>query len=84
MSAKVPKIIRRNFQSSATIAVNQKVLKNAVQLAGELGVEVPMSKMILDYMNYLEAENKVNEDHCAIAKVYEKNMDVVVKRNKPV
>lgn len=80
LDSKAPKIISRDFEASARIAVHQKDLKNAVHLAGELGVEVPMSKMILDYMNEMESEGKVNEDHCAIAKIYEKNMGIQIRK----
>jgi 2-hydroxy-3-oxopropionate reductase len=76
---KAPKIISRNFEASARIAVHQKDLKNAVKLASELGVEIPMSEMILDYMNEMEADGKINEDHCAIAQIYEKRMGVEIK-----
>ncbi|HBV67882.1 MAG TPA: hypothetical protein DEF04_06650 [Clostridiales bacterium] len=79
LDSKAPKIISRNFEASARIAVHQKDLKNAVDLAGELNIERPMSKMILDYMNEMESEGMVNEDHCAIAKVYEKRMGVEIK-----
>ncbi|HYE10951.1 MAG TPA: NAD(P)-binding domain-containing protein [Patescibacteria group bacterium] len=82
MNAKIPKIISRNFEASARIAVHQKDLKNAVQLAEELEVEIPMSKMVLDYMNEMETEGRVNEDHCAIAKVYEKSMGIEIKKHR--
>lgn len=75
---KAPKIISRNFEASARIAVHQKDLKNAVTLAEQLGVEIPMSKMILEYMNEMEADGRINEDHCAIAKIYEKNMGIEI------
>jgi len=77
---KAPKIISRNFEASARIAVHQKDLKNAVALASELGIEIPMSKMILDYMNEMEVDGKVNEDQCAIARIYEKRMGVEIKK----
>lgn len=80
MNSKIPKIISRNFEASARIAIHQKDLKNAVHMAEELDVEIPMSKMVLGYMNQMEAEGKVNEDHCAIAKIYEKNMDIEIKK----
>ena len=80
LDSKAPKIISRDFKASARIAVHQKDLKNAVHLAEELGIEIPMSKMILDYMNEMEAHGKVNEDHCAIAKIYEENMGVEIKK----
>ncbi|MFJ5718063.1 NAD(P)-dependent oxidoreductase [Neobacillus sp. NPDC093127] len=81
---KAPKMISRNFEASARIAVHQKDLMNAVQLAEELSVEIPMSKMVLDYMNEMEALGKVNEDHCAIVKIYEKNMGVEIKKQQDV
>lgn len=77
--SKAPKIISRNFEASARIAVHQKDLKNAVKLAEELNVEIPMSNMILEYMNEMEADGKVNEDHCAIAQIYEKRMGIEIK-----
>jgi 2-hydroxy-3-oxopropionate reductase len=79
---KAPKIMSRNFEASARIAVHQKDLKNAVKLAEELDVEIPMSKMVLDYMNEMEDLGRDSEDHCAIVKIYEKNMGVVVKRQE--
>ncbi|MGB7606051.1 MAG: NAD(P)-binding domain-containing protein [Lutisporaceae bacterium] len=80
MNSKIPKIISRNFEASARIAIHQKDLKNAVHMAEELDVEIPMSKMVLGYMNQMEAEGKANEDHCAIVKIYEKNMDIEIKK----
>jgi len=80
MNAKIPKIISRDFEASARIAVHQKDLKNALRLAEELRVEIPMSKMVLEYMNEMEAEGRINEDHCAIARVYEKNMGIEIKK----
>lgn len=79
LDSKAPKIISRNFDASARIAVHQKDLKNAVKLAEELNIEIPMSKMILDYMNEMENDGKLNEDHCAITKIYEKRMGIEIK-----
>lgn len=81
-SSKAPKIISRDFEASARIAVHQKDLKNAVHLADELGIEIPISNMVLDFMNEMEADGKVNEDHCAIAKIYEKRMGVEIKKQQ--
>ncbi|WP_419954350.1 NAD(P)-binding domain-containing protein [Neobacillus niacini] len=79
---KAPKIMSRNFEASARIAVHQKDLKNAVKLAEEMDVQIPMSKMVLDYMNEMEDLGKDSEDHCAIVKIYEKNMGVLVKKQE--
>lgn len=80
MSSKIPKIISRDFTASARIAIHQKDLKNAVDLAEKLDVEIPMSKMVLEYMDEMEINGKENEDHCAIARIYEKNMGVEIKK----
>lgn len=77
--SKAPKIISRNFEASARIAVHQKDLKNAVKLAEELNIEIPLSKMILGYMDEMEQDGKSNEDHCAIAQIYEKRMGIEIK-----
>lgn len=80
MNVKIPKIISRDFEPSARIAVHQKDLKNAVQLAKELNVEIPMSEMVLHYMNEMEQLGKVNEDQSAIVKIYENNMGIEIKK----
>jgi len=79
MDIKVPKIISRDFSASARIAVHQKDMKNAVQLADDMGVEIPMSKYVLDCMNKMEDAGLINEDQCALVKVYEKEMGIEVK-----
>ena len=63
------------MQNSCT----SKNLKNALQLAKELDIEIPLSKMIFDYMNELEQDGMLNDDQCAIARIYEKRMGVIIK-----
>lgn len=79
MTLKAPKIIDRDFSASARVAVHQKDLKNADRLASEMGVDIPLSRKILADMNRLEAEGRVNEDHCAVARIYEQDMGVEIK-----
>jgi 2-hydroxy-3-oxopropionate reductase len=74
MNLKAPRLINRDYSASARIAVHQKDLKNAKELAERLGVDIPLSMIVLDYMNQLEAMGKVNEDQCAVARIYEKAM----------
>ena len=54
-------------------------MKNAMQLANEMGVEIPMSAIVLDHMNQMEEMGLINEDQCALIKVFEKQMDIQVK-----
>jgi len=82
LDLKAPKIIKRDFRPSARMAVHQKDLRNAVALAEKLGVSIPMTEMVLGYMDEMERKGKIDEDHCAIAGVYEENMGVVIKSEK--
>lgn len=79
LDSKIPKIISRNFEASARIAVHQKDLSNALKVADELGVEIPLSKMVLEFMDEMERDGKAGEDHCAIARIYEKRMGIEIK-----
>ncbi len=74
MDLKAPRLISRDYSASARTAVHQKDLKNARELAEHLGVDIPLSMMVLDYMNRLEAMGKADEDHCAVARIYEQAM----------
>lgn len=78
MDAKAPKLIAGDYTATARTAVHQKDLKNAVKLAYELGVAIPLSQIVLDEMNQLEAQGDINLDHCAVAKIYEQNMGITI------
>jgi 2-hydroxy-3-oxopropionate reductase len=76
MDLKAPRLISRDYSASARAAVHQKDLNNARDLAEHLGVEIPLSMMALDLMNKLEAMGKADEDHCAVARIYEEAMNL--------
>lgn len=78
LDAKAPKLIAGDYTPSARAAVHQKDLKNAMMLADELGVAIPLSQYVLDEMNHLEAQGDINLDHCAVAKIYEQDMGVSI------
>ena len=50
-----------------------------MQLADEMGVEIPMTKIVLDHMRQMDEMGLINEDQCALVKVFEKAMDVEIK-----
>lgn len=74
MDIKALRLISRDYSPSARTAVHKKDLDNAKDLAAHLGVDIPLSMMVLDYMNQLGAMGKADEDHCAVARIYEKAM----------
>lgn len=75
LEAKASKMIAHDFTASARIAVHQKDLKNAAALAEQMDVDIPLSKIVLDYMNEMEQTGRINEDHCAISQIYEARMN---------
>ncbi len=79
MDIKVPKLLSRDFSASARIAVHQKDINNAMELAEHLNVELPMTKIVKEQMDWMEAHGMINEDQCALAKYYEQAMGVEVE-----
>lgn len=78
MDLKGPKLIAGDYTATARTAVHQKDLKNALKLAQEFGVEIPLSEVTLNEMNRLEEQGDINLDHCAVAKIYEQDMQVSI------
>jgi len=80
LNAKAPRLIEGNYSPSARIAVHLKDLKNASELARQMNVKIPLSEIVLDYMDKMEVQGRINEDHCAIARIYEQSMGVRLGR----
>lgn len=79
LDAKAMKMIHRDFSASARIAVHYKDIKNAKNLANEMEVPVPATDLVLEYMRRMDEAGLINEDQCALVKVPEKDMGVVVE-----
>ena len=79
MDLKVPKLLSRDFSASARIAVHLKDINNAMDVAEHLGVELPMTKIVKEQMDWMDAHGMINEDQCALAKYYEDSMGVEIK-----
>jgi len=77
---KVPKVLKRDFSADARIAVHQKDIKNAKQLADEMQVAVPMADVVLACMQKMQDAGLINEDQCALVKPYEKAMGIEIKK----
>lgn len=75
LTARGPKMIEHDFTPSARLSIHQKDLRNALSFAQEMGVEIPMTNMVLDFMNELTEMGCANEDHSVLSKLYEQKMD---------
>ena len=79
LDAKAPKLLARDFSASARIAVHLKDINNAMEAAARLGVELPLSGIVKEQMDWMDAHGMIDEDQCALAKYYEDAMGVEIK-----
>ena len=73
---KIPKLIVRDYEPGARIAVPQKDIHNAKNYAHKLGVDLPMTDVVCHVMDWMEDNGYVNEDQIAMVRYYEAKMGV--------
>ncbi|HUT72718.1 MAG TPA: 2-hydroxy-3-oxopropionate reductase [Desulfatiglandales bacterium] len=79
LNAKVPLVLDRNFKPGFKIKLHRKDLKNALEAAGNLGLDLPVTKMVQDMINSLVQDGKGEEDHGGIVQAMEKKNNVEIK-----
>lgn len=79
LDAKVPNILERKFDPGFRIRLHIKDLKNALNTAKELEVPLPMTGMVHEMFQALNANGKGEEDHSAIIKFIEGMAKIEVK-----
>ena len=62
---------------SSRAPVHRKDIVNAVHYAEKLGVELPMTQMVLDVMDWMKDNGHIDEDQIAMVKYYEERMGVI-------
>lgn len=75
---KIPKLIHRDYEPGARVAVHRKDILNAKHYAHRLGVDVPMTDVVLHVMDWMNDNGLIDEDQIAMVKYYEDKMDVTV------
>lgn len=80
LDAKVPLVLEGNFKPGFRIELHIKDLMNALDTAHELGVPVPLSSQILEFMQALKVDGKATDDHGGIIQFYEKLANVEVRK----
>lgn len=75
---KVPKIIHRDYEPGARIAVHRKDILNAKHYAHKLGVDLPVTDVTLHIMDWMKDNGYIDADQAAMVKYFEDKMDVVV------
>ena len=75
---KVPMLIRRDYEPGARVAVHRKDILNAKHYAHKLGVDLPMTDVVLQVMDWMNDNGHIDEEQIAMVIYYEDKMDVQV------
>lgn len=75
---KVPKIIARDYEPGARIAVHRKDILNAKHYAHHLGVDTPVNDVTLMIMDWMNDNGYIDTDQAGMVKYFEDKMDVTV------
>ncbi len=75
---KIPKLIHRDYEPGARVAVHRKDILNAKHYAHHMGVDTPMTDVVLQVMDWMNDNGHIDEDQIAMVKYYEDKMDVTV------
>lgn len=75
---KVPKIINRDYEPGARIAVHRKDILNAKHYAHFLDVDTPVTDVVLQVMDWMNDNGHIDEDQAAMIRYYEDKMGVSV------
>jgi 2-hydroxy-3-oxopropionate reductase len=72
LDAKAPMMMSGNFNPGFRINLHIKDLKNALATGHETGSPLPLTSMVMEFMQSLKADGLENLDHSALARFYEK------------
>jgi 2-hydroxy-3-oxopropionate reductase len=82
LDAKMPMILNGNFKPGFRIGLHIKDLKNALGTAHELGIPVPLTSLVMEFMQALKVDGKADNDHGGLIRFYERMAGVEVRRRK--
>ena len=80
LDAKVPLALEGNFKPGFRIELHIKDMMNALETAHELGVPLPLSSQIMEFMQALKVDGKAADDHGGIIQFYEKLANIEVRK----
>ncbi len=79
LNAKVPLMLDRNFKPGFKINLHQKDLRNALEAASTMGLELPVTNIVQGMIGELVEDGKGNDDHGGIVQALEKKNGVEIK-----
>ena len=80
MDAKAPMIMDRNFKPGFKIDLHIKDLNNVMDAAKSVDSPIPLTVQVFEMMKILHGDGCGQNDHSAIAKVYEKMANTEITR----
>ncbi|MBQ3759764.1 MAG: NAD-binding protein, partial [Synergistaceae bacterium] len=80
MDAKAPMIMDRNFKPGFKIDLHIKDLNNVMDAAKSVDSPIPLTAQVFEMMKILHADGCGQNDHSALAKVYEKMANTEITR----
>ncbi len=79
LNAKVPLALERNFTPGFRIRLHQKDLKNALEAAGSLDLDLPLTKKVQEMIGFLVSQGKGDDDHGGIIQELERKNDAIIQ-----
>jgi len=80
LNAKVPLITDRNFKPGFKLNLHQKDLKNALEAASTLGLNLPATDMVKGYVDTLVSEGKGDDDHGGLVQKLEADNNAEIRK----
>ncbi len=82
MKTRCPSSSSAIMSPGARVAVHRKDILNAKHFAHHMGVDTPMTDVVLRVMDWMNDNGHIDEDQIAMVKYYEDKMDVTVGEEK--
>jgi len=81
LNAKAPLIMDRKFDPGFRIRLHIKDLANALETGRSVGVPLPLTSMVMEFMQALRVAGDEEKDHGALVRFYERLSGVEVKKS---
>ena len=79
LDAKMPMVLARNFKPGGKISINKKDIRNVMETAATLQMDLPLTSVLSGIFGWLESAGKAGLDHAAIVQYYEKVADMEIR-----
>ena len=79
LDAKMPMILKGDFTPGGRIEIHIKDLRNALDMAHEIGAPIPLTGQVMEIMQALKTDGKAFDDHGGLIQFYENLAKVKVR-----